>query len=225
MPYSAKSAVPIQLTILVSAVGLIAWCFNKATGLHMKLMLVENTQAYQTFILKQVLYAEITELLNVSIQLRHVKLNLASDIPVDVIPNLSNAVSADIITSNFACPSNATHYNDVMMGEIASHITSLTIVYSTVYSRADQRKHQSSASLAFVWLIHRGPVNSPHKWPVTRKMFPLDDVIMSAHYTHIYLTPTVVKSQCCHIIQNKWRYRARTTNEHHQYIGWGQKLR
>ena len=64
------------------------------------------------------------------------------------------------------------------MGEIASQITSLTIVYSTVYSDADQRKHQSSASLAFVWGIHRGPVNSPHKWPVTRKMFPFDDVII-----------------------------------------------
>ena len=64
------------------------------------------------------------------------------------------------------------------MGEIASQITSLTIVYSTVYSDADQRKHQSSASLAFVRGIHRGPVNSPHKWPVTRNMFPFDDIIM-----------------------------------------------
>ena len=65
------------------------------------------------------------------------------------------------------------------MGAIASQITSLTIVYSTVYSDADQNKHQSSASLAFVRGIHRGPVNSPHKWPVTRKMFPFDDVIMA----------------------------------------------
>ena len=65
------------------------------------------------------------------------------------------------------------------MSTIASQITSLTIVYSTIYSGADQSKHQSSASLAFVWGIHRGPVNSPHKWPVTRKMFPFDDVIMS----------------------------------------------
>ena len=70
------------------------------------------------------------------------------------------------------------HYDDVIMGTIASQITSLTSVYSTVYSGADQSKHQSSASLAFVWGIHRGPVNSPHKWPVTRKMFPFDDVIM-----------------------------------------------
>ena len=66
------------------------------------------------------------------------------------------------------------------MGAIASQITSLTIVYSTVYSGADQSKHQSSAALAFVWGIHRGPMNSPHKWPVTRKMFPFDDVIMYA---------------------------------------------
>ena len=64
------------------------------------------------------------------------------------------------------------------MSLIASQITSLTIVYWTVYSDADQRKHQSSASLAFVWGIHRGPVYSPHKWPVTRKMFPFDEVIM-----------------------------------------------
>ena len=64
------------------------------------------------------------------------------------------------------------------MSAIASQITSLTIVYSTVYPGADQSKHQSSASLAFVWGIRRGPVNSPHKWPVTRKMFPFDDVIM-----------------------------------------------
>ena len=70
------------------------------------------------------------------------------------------------------------HYNDVIMGAVASQITSLTIVYSTVYSGSDQRKHQSSASLAFVRGIHQWPVNSPHKWPVTRKMFPFDDVIM-----------------------------------------------
>ena len=70
------------------------------------------------------------------------------------------------------------HYYDVIMGAIASQITSPTIVYSTVYLDADQSKHQSSASLAFVREIHRGPVNFPHKWPATRKMFPFDDVIM-----------------------------------------------
>ena len=70
------------------------------------------------------------------------------------------------------------HYNDVIMSTMESQITSLTIVYSNVYSDADHRKHQSSASLAFVRGIHRWPVNSPHKWPVTRRMFPFDDVIM-----------------------------------------------
>ena len=57
---------------------------------------------------------------------------------------------------------------------MASQITSLTIVYSG----ADQRKHQSSASLAFLWGIHRWPVNFPHKVPVTRKISPFEDVIM-----------------------------------------------
>ena len=72
------------------------------------------------------------------------------------------------------------HYDDVIMSEIASQITSLTIVYSTVLSGAYQSKHQSSASLAFVWEIHRWPVNFPHKRPVTRKIFPFDDVIMQS---------------------------------------------
>ena len=72
----------------------------------------------------------------------------------------------------------SSHYDDVKMVAMASQITSRTIVHSTVYSGADQRKHQRSAPLAFVWGNHWGPVNSLHKWPVTRKMFPLDDVIM-----------------------------------------------
>ena len=75
------------------------------------------------------------------------------------------------------------HYNDVTM---ASHIISLTIVYSTVYSGADQRKHQRSASLAFICGIHLGPVNSPHKGPVTRKMLPFHDVIMFFWYRDSY---------------------------------------
>ena len=69
------------------------------------------------------------------------------------------------------------HSNDVIEGTMVSLVTSLTTVCSTVYSGADQRQHQTSASLAFVWGNHRWPVNSPHKWPVTRKMFQFDDVI------------------------------------------------
>ena len=88
------------------------------------------------------------------------------------------------------------HYNDVIMS------TSLTIVYSTVYSGVNQQKHQSSASLVFVWGIHRWPVNSRHKRPVTRKMFPFDDVIIQflkfsnavniVHKYYIYLKNNLV---------------------------------
>ena len=81
------------------------------------------------------------------------------------------------------------HYNYVIMGAKASQIYSLSSVYSTVYSGVYKRKHQSSASLAFVRGIHRWPVNSPHKGPVTRKMFPFDDVIMiSEDYTVLTIT-------------------------------------
>ena len=76
------------------------------------------------------------------------------------------------------------------MSLVASEITSLTIVSVAVYSGTDQGKHQSSASLAFVRGIHGWQVNSPHKWPVTRKMFPFDDIIMlmlSSIQTHCLL--------------------------------------
>ena len=84
------------------------------------------------------------------------------------------------------------HYNDVLTMAMASQITGVSIVCSTVCSGADQRKHQSSTSLAFVGGIHRWPVNSPHKGPVIWKMFPFDDVIMyryhslqSSAFTHL----------------------------------------
>ena len=86
---------------------------------------------------------------------------------------------------------------------IASQITNLVIVISTVNSGADQRKHQNSASLAFVRGFHRWPVNSLHKWAVTRKMFPFDDVIMLRvsraimKYHHMF----VIQWECtCHKI-------------------------
>ena len=69
------------------------------------------------------------------------------------------------------------YYTDVIMDAMASQINSVSIVYSTVCSGQDQRKHKKSASLAFVRRIHRWPVNSPHKVPVTRKMSPFYDVI------------------------------------------------
>ena len=91
-----------------------------------------------------------------------------------------------------------THYNDVIMSAMASQITGFSIVYFTFCSGADQRKYQSSASLAFVRGSHRWPVNAPHKGPVTRKWFPFDDVIMwgkcvsycfKALYRHLTLSP------------------------------------
>ena len=89
------------------------------------------------------------------------------------------------------------HYYDVIMNAIASQITGISIAYSTVCSDADQRNYQSSSSLAFVRGIHRWPMDSPHKGPVTRKMFPFDDVIMillehpclSGLYFAIWLIP------------------------------------
>ena len=99
----------------------------------------------------------------------------------------------------------ATHYIDIIMTMMAAQITSLTIVFSIVFSGADQRKHQNSASLAFVRGIHRGPVNSPHKWPITRKMFPFDDVIMNGDFrisqtyvSWVFKRPTTTKlwSKC-----------------------------
>ena len=91
------------------------------------------------------------------------------------------------------------------MGAVASQITSLKIVYSTVYSDVDQRKHQSSESLAFVRGIHRGPVNSPHKWPVTRKTFPFDDVIMGKG-TLVCWVPLYIRTYRCIVSRVTTRY-------------------
>ena len=63
------------------------------------------------------------------------------------------------------------------MSAMAFQIIGVSIVYSTICSGADQRKHQSSASLVFVRRIHWRPADSPHKGPVKRKIFPFDDVI------------------------------------------------
>ena len=73
------------------------------------------------------------------------------------------------------------HYNDVIMSAMASQIPRVSIVYSTICSGADKRKHQSSALLAFVRGIHRWLMNFLHKGPVTQKMFPIYDVMMLFH--------------------------------------------
>ena len=101
--------------------------------------------------------------------------HMAADFSTPCIAQTSAVISLNIQSKQVL----VVHYGDVIMGAIASQINSLAIVYSTVYSDAHQRKHQSSASLAFVWGNHQGPVNSPHKWPVTWKMFPFDDVIIT----------------------------------------------
>ena len=68
------------------------------------------------------------------------------------------------------------------MSVMASQITGVSIVRLTVSSGENQRKYQTSASLAFLKGIHRWQVDSPRKEPVTRKMFPFDDVIMGVQW-------------------------------------------
>ena len=100
----------------------------------------------------------------------------------------------------------AHHYTDVTISPMASQITSLEIVYSTLHSGADQRRHQSSASLAFVRRIHRGPVNSPHKRSVTRKMFSFDDVIMSGWRNGRHPCLPIRTLPFMHVACFCWRY-------------------
>ena len=119
------------------------------------------------------------------------------------------------------CNISIIHYDEVIMGAIASQITSLTIVYSTVYSDSDQRKHQSSASLAFVRGIHRGPVNSPHKWPVTWKMSSFDDVIMKDDAVRRTSYLYIGDSYTCKNIQ--WTSTPRLYERHRNNLfGYGQ---
>ena len=99
--------------------------------------------------------------------------------------NLVYTMPADALALNVIKSSSAmawimyrkTHYCDVIMGAMGSQFTSLTIVHSTVYSGVDQRKHQSSASLAFLWEI-TGDRWIPAQMASNAEMFPFDDVIM-----------------------------------------------
>ena len=122
--------------------------------------------------------------------------------------HLNMTLIDDLVFSLFAvphvlhipAPNFVIHYGDVIMSTLASQITGVSMVCSTVCSGADQRKHESSASLAFVGGIHRWPVNAPHKEPVTRKMFPFDDVIM-------------IRPRGCHFIAPLHAWLARGTNK------------
>ena len=73
---------------------------------------------------------------------------------------------------------NKIHWSDDTMSAMTSQITCTSTVCSAVCSGSHQRKHQSSALLAFVSRIRRWPRDSPHKGPVARKMGPFDDVII-----------------------------------------------
>ena len=84
-----------------------------------------------------------------------------------------------------------------------SQIKGASVVCSAVCSGADQRKYQSSASRAFVMGIHRSPVDSFYKGPITRNIFPFDDVIMmydhhwwrNAHQNDWYHTEALIMAQ------------------------------
>ena len=93
------------------------------------------------------------------------------------------------------------------MSVMASQITSLTIAYSIFYLSADQRKHQSSALLAFVRRIHRRLMNSLHKGPVMQKMFPFNDVIMTkfSSYWSTMIFQVYVEESSAELMWNeKW---------------------
>ena len=105
-------------------------------------------------------------------------INAALAVVIECMRILRNSVNH---TPNTFC---SAHYSDVIMNTIASQIPNLTIVYSIVFLGADQRKHQSSASLAFVRGIHRDRWISRTKGQLRGKMFPFDDVIMGSELTY-----------------------------------------
>ena len=101
-------------------------------------------------------------------------------IQVDLSLPFTNMILSEMTTQRSVLhpTPNFKHHSDVIMSAMTSQITDVSIVCSSVCSGADQRRHQSSASLAFMRGIHRRQVDSPHKGPVTRKMFLFDDVII-----------------------------------------------
>ena len=137
--------------------------------------------------------------------------------------NFSHVSESQYCVCWWSVTTTGTCYGDIIKSTMASHITAVLILYPTVCSGVDQRKHQSSTSQAFVRGIHRWPVNSPHKGPVRRKMFPLNCVTcraspdmmlmiskykygdpgQSLHVVTWSITPMVPSDQC-KSIQNPW---------------------
>ena len=93
--------------------------------------------------------------------------------------------------SRYVPPMRDIHYRGVIMSTMRAQITSLMLVYSTVYPGAGQRKHQSPALLAFVRGIHRWPGNFSCKGPVKRKIFQFDDVIICAPKLYVTTWSTI----------------------------------
>ena len=109
-------------------------------------------------------------------------------------------------------PRQTMHYIDLIMSVMTSQITSLTIVYPTVYSGADQRKHQSSMPLAKVRGIHRWPVNSPPKGAVTWKMFPFNDIIMECPFWTDWRKMILLVKRCSTVVC--WHYCRNVSTGH-----------
>ena len=98
------------------------------------------------------------------------------------------------------------HYSDVIMSAMTCQITRVSILCSTVCSGADKTKHQGSATLAFVRVNHQSPVASPHKGSATPKMFPFDDVIMTAmSISHDELIPRIPFRMLSIVLIFTWR--------------------
>ena len=113
---------------------------------------------------------------------------------------------------------NHTHYNGVIMRAMASQVAGASNVCFTVGSGADQRKHQRT----FVWGIHRSPVNSLHKGPITKKMFPFDDIIIwQPHLEKVLLLfYKLIQRSICKVIPNINCFGSKTPvlHETHAYM-------
>ena len=96
-----------------------------------------------------------------------------------------------------------THHHEITTSAMMSQITGIWTVCSLVCSGAHQRNHQSSVLLTFVRGIHQWLVDSPHKGPVTRKMFPFDYIIMIRSGTALqHLVPVGL---LWHVYMMKWK--------------------